>query len=217
VQLSVDEAIRRLDRQFPIRRRRAVLPSPQRAAHRAIIDALIREGKPLGHEQLARCLGQRDAAASIALLATNDLIVLDDAGRRVVGAYPLTTESTPHQVTFNDHQLFAMCALDALAVASLFQLPVTIRSRCHRSDTPIRILQGHEGVREVAPQADVQVGIRWQVPQGPAAHSMCREMVFLRDVSTARQWQRQDPDAISLFHLDEGVRFAEGFFSALFA
>jgi hypothetical protein len=75
-------------------------------------------------------------------------------------------------------------------------------------------MQG-SSILEVQPGADVTVGIRWQMPSAVAAHSMCMQMVFLKDRQTAQAWQHGDTDNISLFTLPEAVMFGKGFFLPL--
>jgi mercuric reductase len=67
----------------------------------------------------------------------------------------------------------------------------------------------------MTPSAEVTVGIRWQMPSAVAAHSMCMEMVFLKDRQTAEAWQNGDTENISLFSLPEAVAFGETFFLPL--
>jgi mercuric reductase len=75
-------------------------------------------------------------------------------------------------------------------------------------------MQGSD-ILAVQPTADVIVGIRWQMPTAVAAHSMCMEMVFLKDRPTAEAWQAEDKENISLFSLPEAVVFGKAFFSPL--
>jgi mercuric reductase len=72
-----------------------------------------------------------------------------------------------------------------------------------------------EQLAEASPSATVRVGIAWHNACGHAAHSMCREMVFLVNEQTARNWQGEDTEAKSLFTLDEALDFAARFFNPL--
>lgn len=142
-------------------------------------------------------------------------MVLNDAGTTVVGAYPVTTVVTPHRIRVNFHTLYAMCALDALAVAPMFAADVDIDSRCHVSNLPVRIQMKDHVVVDMQPGTDLIVGVRWQKPVGSAARSLCLDMVFLRNTAIAIEWQAGDCDTISLFGLSDAVEFAAGFFRPL--
>jgi mercuric reductase len=111
-------------------------------------------------------------------------------------------------------EVYAMCALDAVAVAPVFGLEVVTASRCAVTETPIRIHQIAKEVRASSP-GGLRIGVRWQQPDGCAAHSMCREMVFLSDLETAERWRGDDPDSAGIFDLDEAVEFGLGFFAPL--
>jgi hypothetical protein len=160
--------------------------------------------------------GVGDPAALLERLGRDDLVVLDAGSREPLGAYPMTAEPTPHFLTVNGRQVNAMCAVDALAVGAMFDAEVTIDSRCHVTGAPIRIRQSGHRILAAEPGTDVRVGVRWQTPEGPAAHSLCLEMVFLRDGEVAAQWQGLDAENISLFTLDEAVDFGARFFLPLF-
>ena len=148
-------------------------------------------------------------------LGNDDLVVLNEAGTEIVGAYPMTLEATPHHLTVNGHPVNAMCALDALSVGPMYGADVEIDSRCHVSGDPIHVHQEDCGLLEVRPSTEVRVGVRWQNPTACAAHSMCMEMVFLKDERTAWEWQGGDTEHISIFTLDEAVEFGARFFRPL--
>ena len=108
-----------------------------------------------------------------------------------------------------------MCAVDALSISPIFDTEVTIESRCHVSGTPIRIRQKQMEILEAQPSREAQVGVRWQSARGCAAHSLCMEMVFLRDRETAMRWLSEDPANKSIFTLPEAIEFGAGFFMPL--
>ena len=154
-------------------------------------------------------LGSEDAAAkAVALLgaydlivrnpltvrdaATNALVVLDAKGGDVVGAYPMTTEETPHKVAVNGNKIYAMCAVDALSVGVMFNTETLIQSSCHVTGAPVSIHQRGKEILEANPSG-VRVGVRWQRLIDTCAHVMCRQMVFLRDEATAQAWLNSDP------------------------
>ena len=108
-----------------------------------------------------------------------------------------------------------MCALDALSVAPMFDIEVVIDSACHVSQTPVHIHMQGCNILEAQPSTDVTVGIRWQDPSATAAHSLCLEMIFLKDRKIAETWQGGDTDNISLYSLNEAVEFGKAFFLPL--
>jgi hypothetical protein len=106
---------------------------------RAIWQEFITAGGPVTLEATARGLRELvhdDVRARAAALDATDLIELD--GDRVRLAYPFTTGPNDFEVVLPaGQQRYACCAIDALGVAPMIGLPVTLRSRCHRSGAPL--------------------------------------------------------------------------------
>ena len=214
--MEIQAAIYRLHQQLPLQARQDQLTPALKQLHQLILCALAKQGVPPGRNEMAEVVGAAKLSAALQRLGAMDLVVLDRTHSVVLGAYPLTTEVTPHQLRMGQHSIYAMCALDAVSVAPMFATAVTINSRCHVSGEPVQIhMQGHD-VLSAQPDT-VMVGIRWQLPSAVAAHSMCTEMVFLKDLSTAQQWQAGEVDAISIFTLPESIAFGAGFFVPLLA
>ena len=119
-------------------RRRAQRDDPVlRAIWREFIDA----GGAVTLEAAARRLPDlpRDALrARAAALDAADLIELE--GDRVRLAYPFTAGPNDFEVVLpGSRPRHACCAIDALGVAPMVGLPVTVRSRCHRSGARLAV------------------------------------------------------------------------------
>ena len=211
----VDDAVERLSRQLPLQTRQSALTSVLRRLHQRVIESLVLQGRPPSDEEIVSLVGTDQADAAVRRLGGDDLVVLSTDRRSIVGAYPVTTETTPHEVHVSGHLIYAMCALDAVSVAPMFGMPVEICSHCRVTDEFVCIKQDGERVLEAAP-AGVRVGVRWQMPSGDhAAHSMCREMIFLRDDAAAAEWSRGDRQNHSVFTLEEAVEFGTRTFRPL--
>jgi len=213
---KIAAAVARLNAQLPLKARQQQLPPAFIAVHRLILHSLIEQGCSPTEPELVAVLGRENIDACFHRLGADDLIVLDTTGRKPLGAYPVTSESTPHRISVNGHHIHAMCALDAVSVAPMFAVDVLIESTCHVSHIPIVIRMRNSEVLAVQPGQDVTIGIRWQMPSAVAAHSMCMEMVFLKDPQTALNWQGGDMTQISLFTLAQAVEFGKAFFLPLF-
>lgn len=212
---STSDAVQRLNSLLPLKLRQAELPPELLNLHRATLTSLANRGRPPDREELHELLAGGDVDAALTRLASDDLVVLNAARNAIAGAYPMTTEMTPHQLTVNKQPVNAMCALDALSVGPMFDAEVEISSNCHVTGTALSIRMQGESLLEVTPSADVHVGVRWQNPSACAAHSLCLEMVFLRDQSTALEWQADDRENTSLFNLQDAIVFGAGFFTPL--
>lgn len=209
----INRAVARLTGQLPLAPGQAALPDGYASVHRAILRGFADRGQAPSLAELAR-ESPADAAEVVQRLAEDDLIVLADG--IVVGAYPFSLQPTAHRITIDGRGLFAMCSLDAVAIAPVFEREVRIESSCAVTDTPIRIHQSGQSVLSAEPR-DLRLGIRWTEPVGSAAHSMCREMVFLADPDAAESWRGPDPESAGVFDLSDGIEFGRRFFCPLLA
>jgi len=214
--MNIAAAIDQLNSLLPLQARQQVLEPPLRELHRAILRGFAMEGQPPTRAQIAARPGIDAVDAALQRLAADDLIVLTQDRSQVAGAYPFTTERRVHRVQLNGNTVHAMCALDALSIAPMFETSTRIDSRCHCSDRPIGIHMQGTQVISVQP-AGPWVGIRWQGTSGCAAQSLCMDMVFLHDQATAEAWQQDDPGHISIIELPDAVEFGAAFFRPLLA
>jgi hypothetical protein len=204
---AIDGALARLNRRLPLAERQSALPPHYADAHRMILRSLFENGNAPDPQSLP--------PGALARLQTDDLIVLSEDGTRILGAYPMTTEPTPHTLTLPGGTIHAMCAVDALSVGAMFGGEVEIESQCRITREPVRVKM--DGARIVsASPPHVLVGVRWDGGScGPAAHSLCMEMVFLRDDSEAGEWSGGDAASHTVLSLEEAARFGARFFTPL--
>ena len=209
-------ALNRLNGLLPLKARQHRLTASLRNLHVAILRGYAQRGAPPSREDVAQQLGLAGVDAALQRLADDDLIVLTPDKTAIAGAYPFTSETRAHRVAINGHEVHAMCALDALAIAPLFDAETRVSSRCHVQGTPIEIHMSGTDVLESIPGRPY-VGIRWQSTSGCAAKSLCLEMVFLADRATAQSWRQDDPDNIDVFTLPDAVACGAAFFRPLLA
>ena len=80
----------------------------------------------------------REARRIIERLATADLLTKE--GAKIISAYPFSAKATRHRVAFKDgHEVYAMCATDALGIHFMLNLPITVRSSCPACEKEIVI------------------------------------------------------------------------------
>lgn len=215
----LSDALDKLTARLPLAARQAALPPDAAAMHRAVLRGFGLQGQPPGCAALARRFPGRDSAATLRRLAQADLVVLrpgtDPSSPEIAGAYPFTLEDTGHVVRVGPCETHAMCALDALGVGPLLDRATTVVSRCHVRGTPIHVRQDRARVVTARPSRDLHVGIAWRTPKGCAAHSLCREMVFLGDGAVARTWVGADADRREAYALEEALALAADFFRPL--
>ncbi len=169
--MTVGEDVRRLREILPLQARRAALPEAGRMLHRQILESFGHEGRPPTLAECAGFPGVEDAGGVLARLAEDDLIVLGADGS-IEGAYPFTTSPTAHRVELMGCTVNAMCALDALAMAPMFDADAVVDSRCEVSGTRLRIEQSGLELVAAHPTASIRVGIQWGTTGGTAARSL---------------------------------------------
>lgn len=212
--MSVSDGVDHLNKLLPLKARQDALDSAVRNLHHEILHSFVTTGRPLSRAQIAARSGADNVDEMLSQLAADDLVVLSADRQKITGAYPFTIEERVHHVNVNGQDVYAMCALDALSIAPMFDASTRILSRCHVTGTPVEIMINADRILLAIPD-ELHVGIRWQATSGCAAQSLCMEMVYLKDAVTAQQWQQQDPDNISIYTLDQAVEFGAAFFRPL--
>jgi mercuric reductase len=213
--MDVQQAVDKLTGLLPLAARQQQLDAELLALHQAILGTFVKQGRPLPITEAAGYLSQHSVEQAFQILAQSDLIVLDVEQQMIMGAYPLSYEVTPHVVEVNGHPINAMCALDALSVAPMFEVETNIKSSCAIAGTPVSIHMQGEQVTSVDVGDDLYVGIRWQAPCGAAAHSLCRDMVFLLGQEAVAKWQQRSELEGSVFDLTTAVAIGRAFFRPL--
>lgn len=214
--MNIDDALERLNTLLPLKARQDRLTAPLHGLHRNILYGFAERGAPLSRQDVAALVGPEQLDEALQRLDDDDLIVLSGDRQTIVGAYPFSAQERHHRVTVNDRTVHAMCALDALSVAPMFDTATRISSSCHVSAAPIDIAMQGDSLLSASPQRPL-VGVRWQDTSGCAAQSLCLEMVFLRDRATAAAWHPGHDNETSLFELPEAIKFGAAFFRPLLA
>jgi mercuric reductase len=203
----IDGALARLNRRLPVAQRQSALPPEFAAAHRALLRSLFQTGRVPDPQSLPQ--------GALARLRADDLVVVSTDGARILGAYPMTTEATPHRLVLLGRTIHAMCAVDALSVGAMYGGEVEIESACRVTRDPVRVKMNGARIVSASPPG-VLVGVRWDRASGvPAAHSLCMEMVFLRDQAAAKEWSGGDFNSHTVLSLEEGAEFGARFFRPL--
>jgi mercuric reductase len=211
---KLEQALKHLQRILPLEQRQNACGTQMRELHRQILRSFAIRGRILTREEMAPHVGNLEQALSV--LKSGDMVVFSEDGDPV-GAYPFTMEAREFKVRLNGHQVYAMCALDALAISPMFGMKTQINSRCRITADPVRILQSGDIIENPDEAGDLHLGIAWGAADANSscAASLCMEMMFLRDGDVARQWLRDDSGNREIFTLPEAVEFAGRFFVPL--
>ncbi|WP_455205343.1 organomercurial lyase [Kaarinaea lacus] len=200
---------------LPLKARQQNLAAEVKQLHQYILSTLVRYAESPCVEKMQEILSEVSVTTALQQLERADLVVLGDEQNVVLGAYPFTLEPRRHQVHVNNHSLFAMCALDAVSIAPMFDTEVSIASRCQVSEKVISIRMKGKKMLSASAAADIYVGIQWQLPDGHAANSLCLNMVFLHGEDATDQWRLNENANSSILTLAEAVGVGNAFFKPL--
>lgn len=213
---KAQKGLEKLNGLLPLKSRQQSLDEKSRTLHRAFIKNLVETGRAMSKAEMQALLQgtEQELDTIIAKLQGLDLLVVSCCGEPV-GAYPVTSQPTPHAVTSGGVKVNAMCAFDSLAISPMYCRDTVIESKCHVTGEPIRIEQSGYEIKKAEPSTDVRFGIIWNAPSGGCcASSLCTEMVFLKDRETAERW-KQECTMREVYSLEETVDFSAAFFVPL--
>ena len=211
---KIASAVERLNHILPLTARHRALSIPLQRLHIAILHSYIDLGRSLTRNEMALHVDDIDEAVKI--LQRDDLVVFNDDGEPV-GAYPFTMEAREYVVSINGQIVQCMCALDALAVAPMFDLPTRITSRCHVTNEPVTIRQTGRNASNQSDTSPLYFGINWSAASHNqcCADSLCTEMIFLKNHTVAKNWLGEAPEQRQIFALNDAIDFAARFFVPL--
>ena len=174
-------------------RRHARLTGSERKLYFWILSRFAENGRPSGAE--SRAAAERfglDADSALATLAREDLVHTNEDGEIAV-AYPFSGRTTEHVVLFKGgHEVHAMCAIDALGIAPMFDQSIDIVSRDPLSRDRIGVALGADGTASWRPEESVVVC--GASGDGESCCSCCPVLNFFASSENGERWLEARPD-----------------------
>ena len=175
--------------------RLAHLNEGERTLYRWILAAFARARSPRVDElcDLASELDLR-SEETLERFATLDLVHLDQATGEVLVAYPFSSRPRGHSVLINSTaRVEAMCAIDALGIAPMLQLPIEITSHdpLNGSEIWVRLDPG-EGAWWEPTTAVVLAGST--CCDGPSFRGCCDVLNFFQTEESASTYLAEHPE-----------------------
>jgi hypothetical protein len=121
-------------------------------------------------------------------LAAEDLVHFDADGSVAV-AYPFSGRPTAHRVLIDGHSVYAMCAIDALGIAPMFDRPIVVTSRDPVTEGEINVWLHPDGMATWQPEEAVVVTGR--CCEGAAFEGCCRVLNFFTSTESAERYLRE--------------------------
>ncbi len=196
----------------------AGLDDAEDRTQRAILEAYPRIGHAPSINELALTTGFASDRVRdlIAMLKARDMVVLDQDGKTLIGAYPFIDRNTEHRMRLGNTILNAMCAIDALGTGAMLGTDVVIESTCRSCSAPIRVETRDKGaaLADHSPMgAVVWTGI--QYANRCAADSLCTVMAFFCSDEHLDSWRDGQTPRANGFRLsmDEGLQMGKALFT----
>jgi hypothetical protein len=167
--------------------RTARLSQPERRFYFWILRSFVAGTPPEGEptRQAAARFGL-DAEQALAVLAREDLVHADAGGRPLV-AYPFSAEGRGHRVLIDEHWVEAMCAIDALGIAPMLELPIEIVSRDPLSGAEIWVRLDPGDGAWWEPEAAVVLAASTRC-EGPSFRGCCDVLNFFEAKENAERY-----------------------------
>ena len=161
------EALERLRSIFPLEARITAASAASRAWYREVLrhwaKGEIPQNSPARQNEMTE-LAQLDA-----------LVITPDG----IGCYPFSACDTGIHVRFDGHEVAAMCAIDALAIARVLDSSTRITAPCHVCRHPLSCTVEANGA--LAHNQTGQAHVVWQTHTGGGgcSTSLCRGIYFV--------------------------------------
>jgi hypothetical protein len=176
--------------------RRARLTESERELYFWILRRFATTGRP-GRSELGEAAAERglDIDALLTVFASEDLVHTGRDGEIAV-AYPFSGRPTAHRVRFRSgNEVDAMCAIDALGIAPMFDESIEIASQDPIGGEPIRIRAEPDGATGWQPPSAVVVaGVSGR--DGTACAGCCQVLNFFVSTENAERWLAEHPDVV---------------------
>jgi Alkylmercury lyase len=173
--------------------RHARLTDPERALYFWILRRFAERGRPSAMEtrEAAEGLGL-EADIALTKLRTEDLVHTRQDGEIMV-AYPFSGRTTDHIVRFKGgHEVHAMCAIDALGMAPMFDQSIEVVSRDQVTGERIEIDLRPDGTGDWQP--DQAVVVCGASGDGESCRSCCPVLNFFASPENGERWLAERPD-----------------------
>jgi hypothetical protein len=175
------------------RYRTAALAAPERQLYRWILRQFGAGSRP-SLEATAAAAAAAGADLDQALETFRQLDLAHLADGEIAVAYPFSGRPTPHRISIDGRpEMYAMCAIDALGIAAMLELPIEVLSRDPVSggDVWVRIDPGN-GAWWEPEQAVVLAGS--YPAAGPSFRSCCSVLDFFESGENALRYLLAHPE-----------------------
>jgi hypothetical protein len=148
-------------------------------------------------------------------LAAEDLVHFDGDGEITV-AYPFSRRPTRHRVRIEGHTVFAMCAIDALGMAPMFERAIVIESSDPVTNAEIGVWLQPDGTGTWQPNEAVVV-TGHACSDGAAFKRCCQVLNFFASPGNADRYLSEHEDVCGVpITVPQAIEVGRTIFGAVF-
>ncbi len=121
--------------------------------------------------------------------------ILTMEGGEIISAYPFSAKQTRHKVVFPDgHEIYALCATDALGIHFMLGESIVVRSRCPECEGEMEIQVQENRITSCVPEGVVEF-VSGGDHCGCTAKTFCPFMNFFCSREHVEKWREKNPAA----------------------
>jgi hypothetical protein len=163
-------------------------------ARKFILREFARTGKAPSENTIAEIMplsSIESARRLIESLHNADLLTME--GGEIISAYPFSAKATRHKVIFLDgHEVYALCATDALGIHFMLHEDITVRSQCPECENEMQIEVKDGKVSSCVPESVVEF-VSSRKDCGCTAKTFCPFMNFFCSQEHLEKWRKKNP------------------------
>lgn len=194
---------------------KANLTSREDDIRKYILKCMAKDGKPPSTARIMKGLSissASDVERTIVKLHNADILCIKDG--RIISAYPFSVARTSHRVIFDDgHEVFALCAIDALGIHSMLNQDTTIISSCTECNQEIKIVIRGGRIILSNPES-VVVYVNGGSGCGRVSDTCCPHINFFCSKDELYQWMWLNPEFENgeVYSLDDALEYGKKIF-----
>ncbi len=143
--------------------------------------------------------------------------LLSRNGEEIISAYPFSALETYHKVIFDDgHEVYALCATDALGIHFMLNKDITILSRCPECEGEISVIVKDHQIDSYIPNGLIEFVSNIQ-RCGCTAKNLCPYINFFCSEEHLNEWREKNPQYKSgeIYSLNEALEHGKTIFADL--
>lgn len=172
----------------------ANLSQSENETRKFILKEFARTGKPPAEKTIGEAMKLPSIEAVRQFIEKmNKADILTVEGGEIISAYPFSAKPTRHKVVFPDgHEIYSLCATDALGIHFMLGENITVRSRCPECEGEMKV-EVKDGKIVSCEPAGVVEFVSSGDHCGCTAKTFCPFMNFFCSKEHLEKWREKNP------------------------